>query len=158
MLLFCYGSLEFAEVMREITGRSFAGEPATLDGFARYRVRDTDYPGLVPESDAQTVGTLFRALDAVAIAALDRFEGALYERKTLDVRLRGGTTAARSTSCANHSGTRSRASRGTSRRSRAITSPASCSACAARGRRSCGSSRRRARSSPASSRASRRTG
>ena len=94
MLLFCYGSLEFAEVMREVTGRSFAGEPATLDGFARYRVRDADYPGLVPESGARTVGTLFRALDAVALAALDRFEGALYERKTLDVRRRGGNAAA----------------------------------------------------------------
>jgi len=94
VLLFCYGSLEFAEVMRAVTGRSFAGEPATLDGFARYRVRDADYPGLVPESGAQISGTLYRALDAVAIAALDRFEGALYERKTLDVRLRGGGTAA----------------------------------------------------------------
>ena len=94
MLLFCYGSLEFAEVMREVTGRSFAAEPATLDGFARYRVRDADYPGLVPEPGARTEGTLYRALDAASLAALDRFEGALYERRPLDVRTRDGGVAA----------------------------------------------------------------
>jgi gamma-glutamylcyclotransferase (GGCT)/AIG2-like uncharacterized protein YtfP len=94
VLLFCYGSLEFAEVMREVTGRSFAAEPATLEGFARYRVRDADYPGLVPEPGAQTSGTLYRALDAASLAALDRFEGALYERRTLDVRTGDGGRAA----------------------------------------------------------------
>ena len=87
MLLFCYGSLEFAEVMRAVTGREFTSEPAALDGFARYRVRDASYPGLVPESGARTEGTLFRGLDAAALAALDRFEGALYARHTLEVRL-----------------------------------------------------------------------
>ena len=90
MNLFCYGSLEFAEVMCEVTGQGFAGEPATLDGFARYRVRDAEYPGLVPEPGARTEGTLYRALDADSLAALDRFEGALYERRTLDVRTRDG--------------------------------------------------------------------
>lgn len=94
MLLFCYGSLEFPEVMREVTGRSFVSEPATLDGHARYRVRDADYPGLVAEAGARTEGTLYRALDAAALAALDRFEGALYERRTLGVRRRDGSTAA----------------------------------------------------------------
>jgi gamma-glutamylcyclotransferase (GGCT)/AIG2-like uncharacterized protein YtfP len=89
-LLFCYGSLEFAEVMRRVTGQTFAGEPATLDGFARYRVRDADYPGLVPEPGARTEGTLYRGLDADSLAALDRFEGALYERRSLDVRTRDG--------------------------------------------------------------------
>ena len=94
LLLFCYGSLEFAEVMRAVTGRSFAGEPAALDGFARYRVRDADYPGLVAEPGAQTPGTLYRALDPDALAALDRFEGALYARRALEVvRLRDGSRA-----------------------------------------------------------------
>lgn len=84
--MFCYGSLEFAEVMRRVTGRVFCGEPATLEGFARYRVRDADYPGLTPEPGASTEGTLFHSLDEAALEALDRFEGALYERKPLEVR------------------------------------------------------------------------
>ena len=93
MNLFCYGSLEFGEVMRVVTGRTFAGEPADLDGFARYRFRDASYPGLAPEPGARTEGTLFRGLDAAALAALDRFEGARYERLTLEVRTRGGGRA-----------------------------------------------------------------
>lgn len=90
MLLFCYGSLEFEKVMQAVTGRSFAGEPATLDDHARYRVRDADYPGLVPEPGASTEGTLFRDLDADTFATLDRFEGPLYERRALLVRVRAG--------------------------------------------------------------------
>jgi len=90
MVLFCYGSLEFAQVMHAVTGREFAAEPAALDGFARYRVRDGEYPGLVPEPGARTEGTLYRGLDAASSAALDRFEGAFYERLTLEVELRDG--------------------------------------------------------------------
>jgi gamma-glutamylcyclotransferase (GGCT)/AIG2-like uncharacterized protein YtfP len=92
MLLFCYGSLEFEEVMRQVTGQTLPGEPATLEGFARYRVRDADYPGLLPEPGARTEGTLYRALDADSLATLDRFEGALYERRTLAVTKHDGTS------------------------------------------------------------------
>ena len=94
MLLFCYGTLEYVPVMRAATGREFSGEPAALDGFARYRVRAADYPGVVPEPGARTEGILFAGLDDAAIAALDRFEGPLYERRTLEVRLHDGRSAA----------------------------------------------------------------
>ena len=90
MDLFCYGSLEFAEVMQAVTGRTFAAEPAWLPDFARYRVRDGEYPGLVREPGARTAGTLFRGLDAASREALDRFEGALYERQVRQVELRDG--------------------------------------------------------------------
>lgn len=90
MNLFCYGSLQFGEVMRAVTRREFAGEPAELDGFARYRFRDASYPGLTPEAGACTEGTLFRGLDEAAVAALDRFEGPRYERVAVEVRTRGG--------------------------------------------------------------------
>lgn len=90
MKLFCYGSLQFASVMRAATGRDFEAEAATLGGFARYRVRAAEYPGLVPEMGALTDGVLYRGLDDAAIAALDHFEGPFYERVTLDVELESG--------------------------------------------------------------------
>jgi gamma-glutamylcyclotransferase (GGCT)/AIG2-like uncharacterized protein YtfP len=90
MNLFCYGSLQLAVVMRAVTGRDFDAAPAVLAGFARYRVRDAEYPGLVPEPGARTEGTLYRGLDAAAIRALDHFEGAFYERLTLEVELASG--------------------------------------------------------------------
>lgn len=93
MNLFCYGSLQFAKVMRAVVGRDFAAEPAVLGGYARYRVRDAEYPGLLPEPGARTEGTLYRSLDVAAIQALDRFEGAFYERLTLEVELASGARA-----------------------------------------------------------------
>lgn len=90
MTLFCYGSLEFAEVMRAVTGRSFAHEPARLEGWLRVRVRGRAYPGLRPRPRACTPGTLWRGIDEVSAARLDRFEGALYQRRALPVRAKPG--------------------------------------------------------------------
>jgi gamma-glutamylcyclotransferase (GGCT)/AIG2-like uncharacterized protein YtfP len=90
--LFCYGSLEFAEVMRRVTGRTFAHEPARLEGWVRLRFRGRAFPGLRPRSWACTPGTLWRGIDEASAARLDRFEGALYERRALPVRARSGVT------------------------------------------------------------------
>jgi gamma-glutamylcyclotransferase (GGCT)/AIG2-like uncharacterized protein YtfP len=87
MNLFCYGSLQFPTVMRAVVGRDFEAERAALVGYARYRVRDAEYPGLVPEPGARTEGTLYRGLDDAAIRALDHFEGAFYARLTLEIEL-----------------------------------------------------------------------
>lgn len=90
MVLFTYGSLEFAAVMRAVTGRSFPHERARLDGWARFRVRAGAYPGIRPRASASTSGTLWRGVDAGSAARLDRFETALYERLTLPVRTASG--------------------------------------------------------------------
>src|SRR5262245_64477881 len=90
MTLFCYGSLEFAEVMRAVTGRSFAHARARLGGWERRRLRGRSYPGLRPHAGASTAGTLWQGIDPGSAARLDRFEGALYERRTLPVRAAGG--------------------------------------------------------------------
>jgi hypothetical protein len=92
MMLFCYGSLEFAAVMRAVTGRSFAHEPARLDGWARLRFRGRTYPGLRRRSWTSTPGTLWRGIDDASAARLDRFEGELYERRALPVRAGAGVT------------------------------------------------------------------
>ena len=94
MTLFCYGSLEFAEVMRWVTGRSFAHGPARLEGWVRLRVRGRSYPGLRTRARACTPGTLWRGIDEVSAARLDRFEGALYEPRPLPVRTASGKVTA----------------------------------------------------------------
>ena len=92
MTLFCYGSLEFAEVMRAVTGRSFAHEPARIDGWVRVCVRGQKYPGLRPRLWSSTQGTLWRGIDEQSAAKLDRFEGTLYRRRSLPVRTHGGVS------------------------------------------------------------------
>ena len=94
MTLFCYGSLEFAEVMRAVTGRSFAHERARLDGWVRLRLRGRSYPGLRPRAGGSTPGTLWQGIDPRSAARLDRFEGDLYERRDVAVRAAGGLAAA----------------------------------------------------------------
>jgi gamma-glutamylcyclotransferase (GGCT)/AIG2-like uncharacterized protein YtfP len=83
--IFCYGTLLFPEVMRAVTGREFAGTPATLSGWARYRVRGEVFPALIPEVGALTEGVVLSDVDARSLTVLDAFEGPLYLRRELEV-------------------------------------------------------------------------
>ena len=90
MTFFTYGSLEFAAVMRAVTGRSFAHERARLDGWVRLRIRGAEYPGIRPRRGASTPGTLWRGVDPESAARMDAFESSLYERRSLPVRSAAG--------------------------------------------------------------------
>ncbi len=79
--IFAYGTLGFPEIVHALTGRRFSSRPAVLEGFARYRVRGSSYPGIVPVPGARTAGVLFAGVDLRSLALLDRFEGDLYERR-----------------------------------------------------------------------------
>jgi len=83
--VFAYGTLQIAEVMEEVTGLRPRGRPARLSGFARFRVRDDVYPGIVERAGAETPGLLYQGLGSSAVALLDRFEGNMYERRVLEV-------------------------------------------------------------------------
>lgn len=83
--LFVYGTLMFPQVMDAVTGRSFASVPAVLDGYARYRMRGANYPGIVPTPGARVSGVLYRGLDPQSLARLDRFEGMPYRRAAVRV-------------------------------------------------------------------------
>jgi len=84
--LFTYGTLEFEEVFRAVTGLACRGRPARLEGYVRYLVRDRAYPGIVAQSGAVTPGTLYSDLAPECVARIDRFEGPLYERREVEVR------------------------------------------------------------------------
>jgi gamma-glutamylcyclotransferase (GGCT)/AIG2-like uncharacterized protein YtfP len=90
MNLFTYGSLVFAEVMRAVTGRSFAHEPARLPGWTRVCIRGTRFPGVRAHRSLATSGVLWRDVDPRSLARLDRFETHHYERRTLRVRTGSG--------------------------------------------------------------------
>ena len=56
--LFTYGTLQNAEVLAQVVGRSWPSSPALLDGYARYRVNDKPYPAIVEQPGAQVQGSL----------------------------------------------------------------------------------------------------
>ncbi|MCB1087758.1 MAG: gamma-glutamylcyclotransferase, partial [Verrucomicrobiae bacterium] len=71
MTLFAYGTLLVPRIWRGVVGREFPNQPATLPGFAIYRVEGADFPGIIPSEGASIVpGRLFTGLDAEALARL----------------------------------------------------------------------------------------
>jgi gamma-glutamylcyclotransferase (GGCT)/AIG2-like uncharacterized protein YtfP len=88
--VFVYGTLLLPEVIEAVTGRAGAARPARLAGFARRRLAGRSFPGLVADPRAEVRGALHEGLDAAALAALDRFEGELYERVRVRVELEDG--------------------------------------------------------------------
>ena len=92
MHFFTYGSLMFPDVWHRVAGASFPTQPATLDGFAAWKVRGESYPGLAPAPGQHTDGVLHLGVTAEAAARLDAFEGPFYERLTVAVSLADGTS------------------------------------------------------------------
>jgi len=88
--VFAYGTLEVGELVEALVARRLPGEPAVLRGWARSMVRGTHHPGIAPQAGSETTGTLYSGVDAAALAALDRFEGELYERREVEVEIAGG--------------------------------------------------------------------
>lgn len=87
--IFAYGTLEVPELMAALVGRRPPGQPAVLEGYARFLVRGQVYPGIVASPGSSTDGILYDAVDEPTLALLDRFEGPLYERRRLRVRAAG---------------------------------------------------------------------
>lgn len=87
--LFCYGTLEFAAVMRCFTGCDLPSDAAVLKGYVRRPVRGEVYPGIVPDASSAVGGTLYRGLDARLLRLLDRYESTLYRRRLLEVEVSG---------------------------------------------------------------------
>jgi gamma-glutamylcyclotransferase (GGCT)/AIG2-like uncharacterized protein YtfP len=85
MNLFVYGTLMWPEVMAAVAGRSLEGRPAVLDGVRRVAVRGEVYPALISGGDSID-GILYQQVTEQELAALDHFEGAEYDRRTVTVR------------------------------------------------------------------------
>jgi gamma-glutamylcyclotransferase (GGCT)/AIG2-like uncharacterized protein YtfP len=90
--IFCYGTLEFSEILEAVTGRRFARTGAVLEGYARYRIKGAVYPGVIGESGARTPGTLYTDVDRDALRRLDRYEDGIYVRCRVPVRTSDGGT------------------------------------------------------------------
>jgi gamma-glutamylcyclotransferase (GGCT)/AIG2-like uncharacterized protein YtfP len=92
--LFAYGTLQLPVILEAIVGGHWQGRPALLQGYARYRVRGKPYPAIVAEPGGNVAGLLYQGVGATEIEQLDRYEGDLYERHELDVRVDGATLRA----------------------------------------------------------------
>lgn len=90
--LFCYGTLQIPEVIHAVTGRTYTGAAARLNGYAAFRVKDAEYPGIIPSPGSATDGIVYENVSDDELEVLDLFEGEFYRRKLLTVVLHNGQT------------------------------------------------------------------
>ena len=95
--LFAYGTLMCEDIMLKVAGCYPGALPATLVGYSRKRVKNELYPGLILEETSRVEGVVYTNLPASAWGPLDRFEGEMYSRHPVSVRLRDGSSLAAAT-------------------------------------------------------------
>ncbi|TLS30575.1 hypothetical protein PpBr36_03128 [Pyricularia pennisetigena] len=61
--------------------------PAILHGYCRRRVKNADYPGIVPDAEHTVRGTYVTGLTEANLVKLDFFEGSEYDRLPVKVKL-----------------------------------------------------------------------
>ncbi len=83
--------------MRDVTGLDLQGEPATLEGFRCGLVRDEVFPAIQPAPGHCVQGAIYQPITAPAWSRLDRFEGAIYKRQAVSIRLANGRTVSAET-------------------------------------------------------------
>jgi hypothetical protein len=59
--------------------------PAMLQNYRRHKVRDADYPAIIPHQGSQVRGSLVTGLNEQDIRRLDVFEGSEYAREKVEV-------------------------------------------------------------------------
>ncbi|MCB1228627.1 MAG: gamma-glutamylcyclotransferase [Verrucomicrobiae bacterium] len=82
MTLFAYGTLLVPRIWRAVTRCDCPSEPATLPGYAIFRVLEADFPGIIESRPESSVpGRIFSGLDDEILARLDAYEDDFYERR-----------------------------------------------------------------------------
>lgn len=90
--LFTYGTLQFPEVMKAVTGLELPWAEAEAPGFAQFCFMDRIYPGMVVREGALTQGRVFTGLSDQIWELLDRFEDPIYRRELVEVYRSDGLT------------------------------------------------------------------
>lgn len=91
---FTYGSLMCEDIMAAVCAvpvGSVAARPANLAGYVRHPVAGETYPGMIPSPEDEVQGRLYLDLPPAAWPRLDRFEGEMYKRQAVNVRLEDGS-------------------------------------------------------------------
>ena len=88
--LFAYGTLMCDDIMRNVAGCSLSHTRGVLRGHRRHAVKGEVYPALVSEEGGLVEGIVYHDIPDAAWLRLDRFEGEMYERCSVNVVLADG--------------------------------------------------------------------
>lgn len=85
-MLFCYGTLQFDDVLRALLGRVPEQYPASAPGYRAAALEGRAYPGLVAQaSDCSATGVLLTDLSEAEWRILDAFEDPRYELRQVSL-------------------------------------------------------------------------
>lgn len=80
-----------AKVWQAVVGCHHEPLKAMLGGYARFRVRDTSFPGIIVTPTIEPLeGKLYLGLNPKLVSLLDQFEGDLYYRQLVIVQTSDG--------------------------------------------------------------------
>lgn len=70
------------EIWTAVTGNHSVSQAATLCGYACFRVKDAEYPGIIATGNPgdRVTGCVYRDLDAQIFRRLDQYEDDFYQR------------------------------------------------------------------------------
>ena len=88
--LFVYGTLMCEDIMVEVSDCRLSRVPGTLKGYSRRSVKGEHYPAIMPDKEGTVEGVIYRNVPDSAWSRLDRFEGEMYKRQTVDIELNDG--------------------------------------------------------------------
>lgn len=83
--IFTYGSLMCNDIMFGVSGCEAESCKATLKDYYRSKIKNEEYPAVLPRFKAEVEGILYFDLSESAIARLDAFEGEYYDRQGVQV-------------------------------------------------------------------------
>jgi gamma-glutamylcyclotransferase (GGCT)/AIG2-like uncharacterized protein YtfP len=89
--LFAYGTLMCDDIMRDVSGCLLSRVSGTLKGYSRRRVRGELYPAIIADPDSCIDGVVYREVPTAAWERLDRFEGQMYLRQSVQITVNDGT-------------------------------------------------------------------
>ena len=75
------------EIMAEVAGCRLPRRPGLLNGFSRRKIKGELYPALVPDMEGAVEGLVYSNLSASAWERLDKFEGDMYFRQEISIKL-----------------------------------------------------------------------
>lgn len=85
MNLFVSGPLMFRDVIKAVTGKTFAAQCGLLHGYAQFAIKDEGQSAMIPFPDRVVDGVVYRDVDDESLARIDAFQGNRFERQEVSV-------------------------------------------------------------------------
>lgn len=85
MNLFVSGPLMFRDVIQAVAGKTFPMQDGVLRGYIQFTLEQDGQSAMIPFPDRVVDGLVYLGVDEEALARIDAFEGALFERVEVSV-------------------------------------------------------------------------